>query len=46
MYDTVGFKSAYLLLGSVALIFTVLSMFTLSGKSKSVAGNISVKKAS
>jgi MFS transporter, OHS family, lactose permease len=30
MYDTVGFESAYLLLGSVALVFTVISMFTLS----------------
>lgn len=30
MYDTVGFKSAYLLLGMVALTFTVISIFTLS----------------
>ena len=46
MYDTVGFKSAYLLLGSVAFIFTVISMFTLAGKSKSAAENVSVKRAS
>lgn len=30
MYDTVGFKSAYLLLGSIALTFTILSFFALS----------------
>lgn len=30
MYDTVGFKSAYLLLGTIALVFTIISFFTLS----------------
>lgn len=30
MYDTLGFEGAYLLLGSVALVFTVISIFTLS----------------
>lgn len=30
MYDTVGFQSAYLLLGSIALVFTIISFFTLS----------------
>lgn len=30
MYDTVGFKSAYLMLGSVALTFTIFSFFALS----------------
>lgn len=37
MYDTVGFKSAYLLLGSIALIFTILSMFTLPNKTEKKA---------
>lgn len=32
MYDTVGFKSAYLLLGMIALTFTIISIFTLSSK--------------
>ncbi|EGI25776.1 lactose permease (Lactose-proton symport) [Escherichia coli TA206] len=32
MYDTVGFKHAYLILGSVALIFTFISFFTLKEK--------------
>jgi OHS family lactose permease-like MFS transporter len=31
MYDKVGFQGAYLVLGLVALSFTVLSVFTLSG---------------
>lgn len=35
MYDTVGFKSAYLLLGMIALTFTIISVFTLSSKKSS-----------
>lgn len=46
MYDTVGFKSAYILLGSIALIFTVISIFTLSNKKIPDMKNVSVKKAS
>ncbi|MGG3643340.1 MFS transporter [Bacillus gobiensis] len=34
MYDTVGFKDAYLLLGFIALFFTIISVFTLSGSSR------------
>jgi OHS family lactose permease-like MFS transporter len=34
MYDTYGFKDAYLFLGFVALSFTIISVFTLSGGPK------------
>lgn len=46
MYDTVGFKSAYLLLGSIALIFTLISIFTLSGSKLLLVKNVSAQKAS
>ncbi|AIQ11315.1 MFS transporter [Paenibacillus durus] len=46
MYDTVGFKSAYLLLGSIALIFTAISIFTLSGKKMVLVKNVSAQEAS
>lgn len=46
MYDTVGFKSAYLLLGAIALLFTIVSIFTLSNNKKFVMENVSVRKAS
>jgi MFS transporter, OHS family, lactose permease len=45
MYDTVGFESAYLLLGSVALAFTVISMFTLSKSDKGVINHVNHPKA-
>ncbi|EJS93229.1 Hypothetical protein Y17_3576 [Pectobacterium wasabiae CFBP 3304] len=32
MYDSIGFHGTYLVLGSIALSFTVISLFTLSGK--------------
>ncbi len=44
MYDTVGFQSAYLLLGSIAFVFTVFSIFTLSGNKLSLVENVSAKK--
>lgn len=31
MYDTVGFSDAYIMLGAIALVFTIISIFTLSG---------------
>lgn len=34
MYDTAGFKNAYLLLGLIAITFTIISMFTLSNDKK------------
>ncbi|PKG24610.1 MFS transporter [Niallia nealsonii] len=47
MYDTVGFQSAYLLLGSIALVFTIISIFTLSGNEKlAFRKNVSVKTVS
>lgn len=30
MYDSIGFHGAYLVLGLIALLFTLLSLFTLS----------------
>lgn len=45
MYDTVGFKSAYLLLGSIALVFTLISFFTLSGRKAFDIKNVSAQKA-
>lgn len=42
MYDTVGFKSAYLLLGTVALVFTLISIFTLSGEKRAKLGEVSL----
>lgn len=42
MYDTVGFKSAYLLLGTVALVFTLVSIFTLSGEKRAKLGEVSL----
>lgn len=44
MYDTVGFKGAYFLLGSIALVFTIISIFTLSGKGLSIIRNVSVQQ--
>ncbi|GKU82170.1 MFS transporter [Niallia sp. NCCP-28] len=47
MYDTVGFQSAYLLLGSIALVFTIISIFTLTGNRKlAFRKNVSVKTVS
>ncbi|WP_348771250.1 MFS transporter [Priestia flexa] len=34
MYDTAGFKSAYFLLGLIAITFTIISIFTLSNDKK------------
>ena len=31
MYESIGFKGAYLVLGIIALSFTLISVFTLSG---------------
>ena len=31
MYDSIGFQGAYLVMGLVALAFTLISVFTLSG---------------
>ena len=31
MYESIGFQGAYLVLGCIALAFTLLSVFTLSG---------------
>jgi OHS family lactose permease-like MFS transporter len=45
MYDTVGFDKAYLLLGLVALAFTIISIFTLSEKNKSGKTNVNATKA-
>ncbi|MEH7120774.1 MFS transporter [Neobacillus vireti] len=45
MYDTVGFARAYQLLGSIALLFTIVSIFTLSSSGKSKFKNVSDKKA-
>ncbi|WIV19181.1 MFS transporter [Paenibacillus polygoni] len=42
MYDTVGFKSAYLLLGTVAFVFTLISIFTLSGEKRAKLGEVSL----
>lgn len=42
MYDTIGFKSAYLFLGLVALVFTLISIFTLSGEKKAELGAVSL----
>jgi MFS transporter, OHS family, lactose permease len=44
MYDTVGFDKAYLLLGLVALAFTIISIFTLSEKNKSGKTNVNATK--
>lgn len=38
MYDTIGFKSAYLFLGLVAFVFTILSIFTLSREKTGMGG--------
>lgn len=46
MEDTVGLQNAYLLLGSIALMFTIISIFTLSGKKIVVVKNVSVQKTS
>lgn len=42
MYDTIGFKSAYLFLGLVALVFTLISIFTLSGEKRAELGKVSL----
>jgi len=34
MYNTAGFKSAYFLLGLIAITFTIISIFTLSNDKK------------
>ena len=31
MYESIGFQGAYLVLGMIALTFTAISVFTLSG---------------
>lgn len=36
MYQNIGFKGAYLVLGLIALCFTLLSLFTLSQKKTSI----------
>ncbi|ULT57656.1 MFS transporter [Neobacillus drentensis] len=46
MYDTVGFERAYQLLGAVALVFTIVSIFTLSSKNKGKIQTVNVQKAS
>lgn len=35
LYDRIGFSQTYLVLGGIALTFTVISAFTLSGRSRS-----------
>jgi OHS family lactose permease-like MFS transporter len=32
MYDRIGFQDTYLILGSIVLVVTILSAFTLTGK--------------
>ena len=32
MYDRIGFQDTYMILGGIALVVTVISAFTLSGK--------------
>lgn len=44
MYDTVGFKSAYLMLGLIALVFTALSIFTLSGKTREPEAKLRIQE--
>ncbi|WP_224752577.1 MFS transporter [Metabacillus arenae] len=46
MYDTVGFEKAYILLGTIALLFTIISIFTLSNNKKIAMGYASVRKVS
>jgi len=42
LYDMIGFRHTYLILGTMVLCFTIISMFTLLGsnKSKGLEGNI------